>query len=90
MSTYPKPDATCLRCQGVNLHLGKIISRGEGCGVGFRPENMRFWSGVFSGGVEFENIARACLDCGFIWTEASPRELRKFVAAKCKSALKQR
>jgi hypothetical protein len=50
---------------------------------------MKFWSFSLSGGVEFENVARACLECGFIWTEASPKELAQFVTAKCKPAAKR-
>ena len=84
MPTTPPPDATCPRCRGANLRLGKMVSQGERHGVAFRPEDMKFWT--FSSGVSLEQEARACLDCGLIWTEASPRELAEFIAAKCKPA----
>ena len=74
----------CMRCTGANIVSGKIISSRQDAAHTFKPDNMKFWSFSFSGGVGMQKNAFGCLDCGFIWSEADAEALASFVAKKCK------
>ena len=84
--TSPAISSICLRCTGGNITPGKLISRRQEGATAFKPDNMKFWSFSFTGGVSVPKTSYACLDCGFIWTEADAEALEKFVATKCKPA----
>ena len=81
--------SVCMRCTGANITSGKVISRRQEVATAFKPDNMKFWSFSFTGGVAIPKTSHGCLDCGFIWTEADADALEKFVATKCKPVAKR-
>jgi hypothetical protein len=80
--------SVCMRCTGTNITSGKLVSRRQEYATVFKPDNMKFWSFSFSGGVAVPKTSYGCLDCGFIWTEADADALEDFVATKCKPVAK--
>jgi len=75
----------CIRCKGSNTVTGKIRCWQNNVGIAFKPDNMKFWSFSLTNGVTISKISNACLDCGLIWNEANPDELKSFVSKKCKN-----
>lgn len=91
MKTSPPAAPICMRCTSTNISTGKLISGRQDPATAFKPDNIRFWSFSLTAGVAISKAPHhACLDCGFIWTEADPAALEKFIASKCKPTAKQR
>lgn len=78
----------CPKCGSEKLIEGRIRNPGKGWGWDsvFRPKTIRWFCISLDGGVVVDNESFACLDCGLIWSSASPEELRSFVKKHCRGA----
>jgi hypothetical protein len=44
---------------------------------------VRRWHSFFNPGITMPKAAISCLDCGLVWTDAPPDELRKIIQKHC-------
>ena len=76
----------CLKCGSEKVIQGRLVSNRMTWGAVFQPKSIRFLNLSLYGGAVTDSKSFACLDCGLIWSSASPEELRTFVKKHCKQA----
>jgi hypothetical protein len=77
----------CPACGSVNVHLGKLVARGESASVVFVPEGKRFLTLSLMGGVGLSaDSSLACMDCGLVWSHLPPAKLKEFVFKHCRTS----
>ena len=76
----------CFRCGGTEIAKGKIQrdSKEYFSDVIFAPNGLRFLALTFTHGVCLAPESYACLDCGSVWSQTNPLELKGFIEKHCK------
>ena len=76
----------CLKCKSNNVIAGRIGAQSDdGFSCEFRPHReIRFLAMTFRKGVDCNEEALACLDCGLVWTSVSGQDLKDFITKCCK------
>lgn len=69
----------CLKCGSEKVIEGRLCNSGETWTAVFRPTSTPIFDFSLYGGVFVDSKSFACVDCGLIWSSASPEELRTFV-----------
>ena len=80
----------CPKCGSSNVRRGKLLPGGRGIAVIFRPEGARMFNLSFWGGVVLSSDdSCACLDCGLVWSQVQPGELKEFISKHCRGSDKE-
>ncbi len=85
MRTNAPPGNQCPQCASQQTVPGLLGTHGRP--AVFRPARLRSFSVSQEAGVGLSSAeARACLDCGLVWTAVSTGKLRGFVQRHCRKA----
>jgi hypothetical protein len=77
----------CPKCGSRNVKGGEFWPGGDGLSVVFRPEGTRFFTLSLAGGVVLSSDSSfACMDCGLVWGQLHPGELKEFISRHCRGA----
>jgi Zn-finger nucleic acid-binding protein len=71
----------CPRCHSEHVWKGEIYAHSYW--PVFKPGRVRRWHSFFNPGITMPKAAISCLDCGLVWTDAPPEELRKIIQKHC-------
>lgn len=80
---------SCPRCRSSRLIQGRGIYDSESDISGFFVPRLKWWKLIPSSEVSFKSPLCACADCGLVWTDIEPNELRSLVSRHGKNADKK-
>ena len=74
----------CSKCQSQRIVTGSVCdSHRVRCF--FAPDGLKFWTITKSYGTKVDSYA--CIDCGLVWLQTSPKMLEDFVRNYCDQKL---
>jgi len=75
----------CFRCGGSEIAKGSVQrdSKEFFSDVIFAPDGLRFLALTFTHGTGLRRESYACLDCGIVWSQTNPVELKEFIEKNC-------
>ena len=74
------PSKKCSKCNSQRIVAGLISDSRRGRCF-FAPAALKFWTITKSYGTKVES--HACLNCGLVWMQTSPKMLEDFVRSYC-------
>lgn len=76
----------CLKCQSNRVATGAIKGSHSGHSI-FAPSGLRFATLSLDHGIPLSSFA--CLDCGFVWSAADPKDLEAFIQKHCDQSVEK-
>jgi len=76
----------CFKCGGTQIAAGRITRSSHEffSDIVFKPEKLRFLALTVQPGTSLDADSYACLECGTVWSQTNPHELRDFIRRNCK------
>jgi hypothetical protein len=74
----------CSKCQSQRIVDGSVSDSRRGRCF-FAPATLKFWTITKAYGTKVDSCA--CIDCGLVWMETSPKMLEDFVRKYCEQKI---
>lgn len=77
----------CIKCSSIEIAKGDLtVNNGNVffCDMVFRPARTKFITFTIDKGTKIEQESYACLNCGMVYSQCNPTDLKGFISKNCK------